>query len=65
MSELEIVRGNTTLEAGFGHFGGNVSELRITIDCSSEPAGQSIDLPRLEVLQLRDWLNTWLSETPP
>ena len=26
---------------------------------------RAITIPRLEVLQLRDWLNEWLARTPP
>ena len=59
MSELEIVRGIEVLTLL-----GNGPELGVLL---AERGGHTngITLPRLEVLQLRDWLNTWLSETPP
>ena len=63
MSELEIVRGAGYLLANDWSLG----RLHLMVhEESDEPTGNShIVLPRIEVLQLRDWLTQWLSETPP
>lgn len=60
MSELRIQRGICRLIVRDGY---KPKELIVCVSDATEDA--DIDLPRLEVLQLRDWLNEWLARTPP
>ena len=61
MSEFEIYRGGTSLKMS-DYLGG---EMWVEMDGNKQPCSVFVTLPRPEVLQLRDWLNRWLEETPP
>ena len=59
MSELDITRGPATLSVRTNPHTGLAS-----VEIARHDDLAYIELPRLEVLQLRDWLNEWLARTP-